>query len=90
MPVVRNDPGADDSAPAHTERRCRTTPDRRCPADGVEAHGTGVGAYVVPSTGELLSAALANGGTFLGAIGFLIGAALLIPEASRRRHPASR
>ena len=45
-----------------------------------------IGAYVVPSTGELLSAALANGGTFLGAIGFLIGAALLIPEASGRRH----
>jgi hypothetical protein len=42
-----------------------------------------IGAYVVPSTGELLNAALANGGTFLGAIGFLIGAALLIPEASR-------
>ena len=37
----------------------------------------------MPSTGELLNAALANGGTFLGAIGFLIGAALLIPEASR-------
>ena len=30
-----------------------------------------------------LNAALANGGTFLGAIGFLVGAALLIPEASR-------
>ena len=30
-----------------------------------------IGAYVVPSTGELLSATLANGGTFLGAIGFL-------------------
>ena len=42
-----------------------------------------IGAYVVSSTGELLSAALANGGTFLGAIGFLVGAALLIPEASR-------
>jgi hypothetical protein len=38
---------------------------------------------VVPSTGELLNAALANSCTFLGAIGFLIGAALLIPEASR-------
>ena len=42
-----------------------------------------IGAYVVSSTGEVLNAALANGGTFLGAIGFLIGAALLIPEASR-------
>ena len=42
-----------------------------------------IGAYVIPSTGELLSAALANAGTFVGAIGFLIGAALLLPEASR-------
>ena len=49
-----------------------------------------IGAFLVPSTGELLSAALANGGTFLGAIGFLIGAALLIPEASRGRHHEQR
>ena len=42
-----------------------------------------IGAYVISSTGEILSAALANGGTFLGAIGFLVAAALLIPEASR-------
>ena len=35
-----------------------------------------------PSTGDLLSAALANGGTFLGALGFLAGAALLLPEAA--------
>ena len=42
-----------------------------------------VGAYVVPSTGELLNSAVANAGTFLGAIGFLVGAALLIPEASQ-------
>ncbi len=41
-----------------------------------------IGAYVVPSTGDLLSAALANGGTFLGALGFLAGAALLLPEAA--------
>ena len=47
-----------------------------------------VGAYVVPSTGEMLSAALANGGTFLGAIGFLIGAALLLPEGSSSQRSA--
>ena len=47
-----------------------------------------IGAYVVPSTGELLSATLANGGTFLGAIGFLIGAALLLREGSSSRKPA--
>ena len=35
-----------------------------------------IAAYVVPSTGELLNAALANAGTFLGALGFLVGAAL--------------
>ncbi len=44
-----------------------------------------IGAFVIPSTGELLNATVANVGTFLGAIGFLIGAALLIPEASRAR-----
>ena len=43
-----------------------------------------VGAYVVPETGELLDVTLANAGTFLGAICFLLGAALLLPEASRR------
>ncbi len=42
-----------------------------------------IGAYVISSTGEILNAAVANGGTFLGAIGFLVGAVLLIPEASR-------
>jgi len=47
-----------------------------------------IGAYVIPSTGEILSAALANGGTFLGAIGFLIGAALLLPEGSSSPEPA--
>ena len=44
-----------------------------------------IGAYVVPATGELLSTSLANSGTFLGAIGFLIGAALLLPEGSDKR-----
>jgi YrhK-like protein len=42
-----------------------------------------IGAYVVPSTDDLVSAALANGGTLLGAIGFFIGAALLLPEAMK-------
>ena len=46
-----------------------------------------IGAYVLPSTGELLDASLANSGTFLGAICFLVGAALLIPEASRADGP---
>ena len=42
-----------------------------------------IGAYIIPSTGDLLNAAVANGGTFLGAVCFLVGAALLIPEAER-------
>jgi hypothetical protein len=42
-----------------------------------------IGAYVISDTGELLNAAVANAGTFLGAVCFLAGAALLIPEASR-------
>ena len=46
-----------------------------------------IGAYVIPSTGELLDASLANSGTFLGAICFLVGAALLIPEAAREDSP---
>ena len=39
-----------------------------------------VGAYVVPSTDELLNAAWSNGGTFLGALCFLVGAWLVIPR----------
>jgi hypothetical protein len=38
-----------------------------------------VGAFVVPSTGELLSLPLVNIFTFAGAVLFFIGAALLIP-----------
>ena len=51
-----------------------------------------IGAYVVPSTGEVLNpAGVANSGTFLGAVGFLIGAALLLPgpPALGRRTPGS-
>jgi hypothetical protein len=38
-----------------------------------------VGAFVVPSTGELLSLPLVNIFTFVGAVMFFVGAALLIP-----------
>ena len=38
-----------------------------------------VGAYVVPDTNEVLNSAWANGGTFLGAVCFLVGAWLVIP-----------
>ena len=39
-----------------------------------------IGAYVVPSTNELLNSEWSNGGTFLGAICFLIGAVLVLPR----------
>lgn len=40
-----------------------------------------LGAYVQPS-GELTNVQLANGGTFLGAVCFLVGALLMMPEGS--------
>jgi hypothetical protein len=39
-----------------------------------------LGAYVVPATDELLNARWSNGGTFLGALCFLVGAWLVIPR----------
>jgi hypothetical protein len=39
-----------------------------------------IGAYVVPSTGELRSLELDNLGTFVGSLCFLAGAVLLIPD----------
>jgi hypothetical protein len=38
-----------------------------------------IGAFVVPSTGEILSLPLVNIGTFVGAVLFFLGAAMLIP-----------
>jgi hypothetical protein len=37
-------------------------------------------AFVRPATGELLSLPVANLGTFVGAVGFFVGATLLLPE----------
>ena len=39
-----------------------------------------VGAWVVPETDEVLNSAWANGGTFLGAVCFLVGGWLVIPS----------
>lgn len=39
-----------------------------------------VAAFVLPTTGEVLNITLVNGGTFVGAICFLLGAYLLMPE----------
>jgi hypothetical protein len=43
-----------------------------------------VAAYVVPESGEPRNAQLVNVGTFVGALGFLIGAFLLLPERTER------
>lgn len=40
-----------------------------------------IGAFVNPSTGEVTSLRLDNGGTFLGALCFLVAAVMLVPEA---------
>ncbi len=49
-----------------------------CIAFGVSA----VAGYAVPATGDLVSATVTNVGTALGALGFLVGAALLLPEGA--------
>ena len=40
-------------------------------------------AFILPQTGELLNSAAANAGTFVGAILFLLGAFLLLPDLGR-------
>lgn len=44
-----------------------------------------VAAFVRPSTGAALNDALANGGTAAGALCFLVGALLLLPQADRQQ-----
>ena len=44
-----------------------------------------VTSFILPDTGELLNTAATNAFTFLGAICFLLGARLLIPEGDPRR-----
>ncbi len=50
-----------------------------CLAFGVSA----VGAYVLPATGEVVNVTAANATTSIGALAFLVGAVLLLPEARR-------
>ena len=45
-------------------------------------------AFVVPDTGDLLDASLANSGTFLGAVCFFWGARLLLDELASADEPA--
>jgi hypothetical protein len=46
-----------------------------------------IASYVVPTTQQVRNEALMNLGTFIGAIGFLIGAALLLPERTSTDAP---
>jgi YrhK-like protein len=47
-----------------------------------------VASLVEPSSGEPVSARIANAGTSVGAVCFLVGALLLMPEAAREERPA--
>ncbi len=49
-----------------------------------------VGAYVVPASDALLNARWANGGTLLGAVCFLVGAALVIPRRTASKAAAQQ
>jgi hypothetical protein len=48
-----------------------------------------IASLVEPSTDALVNTRIANAGTSLGAVGFLIGAILLVPEASQARRAGS-
>jgi hypothetical protein len=47
-----------------------------------------VAALAVPGCGQPVSAALSDGGTYVGAVMFLIGAVLLVPETAGHRQAA--
>ena len=47
-----------------------------------------IGAYVSPDTGDVTNLRWDNGGTFPGALCFLVAAVMLIPEARSARAPA--
>ena len=48
-----------------------------------------VAAYIVPSTGQIRNVELSNLGTFVGALCFLAGAVLLLPERTAEPPPAT-
>ena len=47
-----------------------------------------IGAYVNPDTGDVTNLRWDNGGTFAGALCFLIAAAMLVPESRSAQHHA--
>jgi hypothetical protein len=49
-----------------------------------------IAAFIRPTTGEVVNLPIANLGTFVGAVGFFLGAALLIPEMQGRSEPSSQ
>jgi hypothetical protein len=49
-----------------------------------------IAAFIRPTTGEIVSVPIANLGTFVGAVGFFLGAAFLIPEMQDRSGPSVR
>jgi hypothetical protein len=48
-----------------------------------------VAAYIVPDTGEVWNTAAAGAGTFVGALCFLAGGLLLLPERTAPPDPSS-
>jgi len=48
-----------------------------------------IASLVEPATDELVNVRIANAGTSLGAVCFLIGAILLVPEATRATRSAT-
>lgn len=71
--------------------RCRTLGWRIVALNLLGSIAFGVSAIaslLEPSTGEPVSARIANGGTWLGGICFLIAAVLLMPEAAQEEHAA--
>jgi YrhK-like protein len=49
-----------------------------------------IAAFIRPMTGEIVSLPIANLGTFVGAVAFFLGAALLISEMQDRQEPSPR
>ncbi|MBU6216664.1 MAG: YrhK family protein [Acidobacteria bacterium] len=57
-------------------------------AGSVAFAASAVGAFTLPSTADVVSFRLDNGGTFVGALCFLAAAVLLVPEARSARRTA--